>query len=75
MVDRDEIAKRFGAVMKSLRGDRGWSGRAAARASGMSCTYWKELELGRKSPSLHYVFAIAKAFDVTARELMERVER
>ncbi len=64
--------KRFGAVIKKLREQRGMSQRDLAECVHVSGAYIAMLETGkRKNPSLAMLKRLAKALKVKVAELLE----
>jgi transcriptional regulator with XRE-family HTH domain len=64
----------FGAVLRELRQERGWSQEAFAELSRCSRPHVSRLESGRNSPSLSMLFQVAAALDVQPAELIARAQ-
>lgn len=71
-VNRD--AQRFGAVVRRLRIERGWTLTKLAQRSGMNPTYLGVLEKGGNLPSLTTLFELADVFNVSAGDIVREVE-
>jgi transcriptional regulator with XRE-family HTH domain len=70
----DGLHRGFGAALRELRTQAGWSQERLADESGLTRNYISDLELGRKSPSLRSIARIAKALGVRPHELVTRAE-
>lgn len=67
-------AVRFGALLRRLRLERGWSIVTAAQRSGMNPNYLGSLEKGRNMPSLETLLEMADVYGVWAADLVREVE-
>jgi transcriptional regulator with XRE-family HTH domain len=73
--DRGTLEKRaFARVLITARDERGLTQEALAFDSGYHPKYISLLERGINSPSLTAILEIAKALDMTAADLVGRVE-
>jgi transcriptional regulator with XRE-family HTH domain len=73
--DRGNLEKRaFARVLISIREERGLTQEALAFDSGYHPKYISMLERGVNSPSLTTILEIARALDITAADLIKRVE-
>jgi transcriptional regulator with XRE-family HTH domain len=63
------IQKRFGERIRELRLAKGLSQEDLAFGAGMHRTYLGGIERGERNPALKNIAAIAKALDITLREL------
>lgn len=72
--DRPSLDAGFGAVLRTLRLQRGLSQEALAHACGRHPTYISLLERGKNSPSLRTLFLLADGLGVKAEEIVQRVE-
>lgn len=64
--------QKLGQQIRFLRQGRNWSLSNLAQASGVSKAYISDVENGTAGkPNIQYVFAIARALDVTMDELLE----
>jgi transcriptional regulator with XRE-family HTH domain len=71
---RDEDAERFGAVIRRLRQQRGWTILTCARRLGMNANYLGVLEKGGNLLSVRTLFEIASLFGIPAWEIVREVE-
>ena len=71
-VNRDAVA--FGAVVRRLRIERGWTLTKLAQRAGMNPTYLGVLEKGGNLPSLTTIFELAEVFNVSAGDIVREVE-
>jgi len=70
--DRD--AKRFGAIIRRLRDQRGWTLVEFGRKADMNPTYLGFLERGENVPTLTVVLSLAKLFGEKASDLIREIE-
>ncbi len=63
----------FGAVLRSLRIERGLSQEGLGNASGNGRTYVGQLERGERRPSLKTVLALSKVLEVDPDEFVRLV--
>ena len=68
------IAKIFGQVLREARKERGYSQESLGFKSGYHRTYISLIERGNKIPTLQTLFNLASALDITASDLVERVQ-
>ena len=66
----NNILKRFGQRVKSLRLEKGWSQEELARRADLHRTYIGSIERYERNISLLNVERIAKAFGVKAKDLI-----
>ena len=66
----NNILKRFGQKVKSLRLEKGWSQEELARRADLHRTYIGSIERYERNISLLNVERIAKAFGVKAKDLI-----
>lgn len=64
-------ADRFGARLKQLRAERGWSLESLADASGVSRSMLSQIEREQANPTLAVTLRIARAFGMSIGELVE----
>ncbi|MBI5430413.1 MAG: helix-turn-helix transcriptional regulator [Nitrosomonadales bacterium] len=69
-----EPEEALGAVLRSLRKQRGLSQEALALDAGVERNYISLIELGKNSPSIRILFKISKALDVSPSILLASVE-
>jgi transcriptional regulator with XRE-family HTH domain len=73
--DAHPVDRAFGAVLRSLRRKRGLSQERLGHEAGSGRTYISQLERGEKGASLKMLFRLARQLDVSASEMVRRVER
>src|ERR1041385_6087311 len=61
----------FGATVRRLRIDRGWTQERLAEASGLATTYVGQVERGVRVPSLTVVLKLARGLSITPSELLD----
>lgn len=69
-----EFEKRFGAVVRRRRLEKGMSQEALADIAGLHRTYISDIERGLKAASLRSLLSIAQALDVPLHALLREVE-
>jgi len=67
-------AVRFGAILRRLRVERGWSIVIAAQRCGMNPNYLGALEKGGNMPSVETLLEMADVYGVNASDIMREVE-
>jgi transcriptional regulator with XRE-family HTH domain len=67
----DAINRRFGARVKQLRADRGWSLERLASASGVSRSMLSQIEREQANPTLAVTMRIGQAFGLSLAGLLE----
>jgi transcriptional regulator with XRE-family HTH domain len=67
-------AARFGAVIKRLRMEQGWTLAKLSQRSGMNPTYLGVLEKGGNLPSIPTLFELAEVFNTSAADIVREVE-
>jgi transcriptional regulator with XRE-family HTH domain len=65
----------FGEVLRELRVDRNLSQERLALDCGLDRTFISMLERGIRQPTISTLFKLAKGLDISASELVVRVER
>ena len=70
-----DVERRFGAAVRQLRQERGWSQEQLAVAVRLHRTYIGGIERGERNPSLVNIVRLATALDVTPAELMATMDR
>ena len=68
--EKDPIGVVFGATIRRLREDRGWTQEELAHEAEMSATYLGFLERGENVPTLPVIFRLAGALDVQPYALL-----
>lgn len=61
----------FGAHIRKLREKKGWSQETLAEEAGLHTVQISHLENGANEPKLRTILALAKAFGMTASELLK----
>ena len=64
----------LGDELRAARLEASWSQEKLAEQAGISRNYVSLLELNRKSPTVDVLLAICQALDVSAADLVRRVE-
>jgi transcriptional regulator with XRE-family HTH domain len=72
MPDADLRAS-FGARLRHLRQERGWSQEALALAAGINRTYLGDVERGERNVALDNIGKLAAAFGISLSELLSEV--
>ena len=72
---RNADAMRFGAIIRRLRQERGWTLQKLSMRCGMNPTYLGVMESGRNIPSLGTLFELADVFNVEASDIVREVEQ
>lgn len=67
---RELILQKFGENLKRMRENKGLTQEAVAYNSGLSRSYYTEVELGRRNPSLINLTKLAAALQVTVSDLL-----
>jgi transcriptional regulator with XRE-family HTH domain len=65
----------FGAVLRSLRQERGYTIEEAARRAKISANYLGDVEHGRRNPTLKVVARILAGLHVSWTEFGQRLDR
>jgi len=68
--DAEVILKAFGEKLKTLRIEKDFSQETVAFVSGLSRSYYAEIELGKRNVSLINIIKIAVALEVELDELL-----
>ncbi|HOB47040.1 MAG TPA: helix-turn-helix transcriptional regulator [Zoogloea sp.] len=68
------LSASFGAVVRHLREERGWSQEQLAEFADLNRSYVGDLERGRAMPSLATLTKVASALDLQASALIARFE-
>lgn len=69
----DPDAARFGALLKQLREQRGWTRQKLAQRAGMTPTYIGILEYGGNTPSLPAVLELIEVLGGDIADVMRRL--
>ena len=70
MADTNKV----GAVIQAVREEKGLSQEVVSGLAGIGRTHLSAIERGVRNPTLETFFKIAKALDMSASELMKRIE-
>ena len=65
------IQQKFGNRVRKLRKSKGWSQEEFADECGLHRTYIGAIERGERNVSLNNIHAIAKALDISVKELFD----
>ncbi len=68
-----DICEQFGANLRRIRHERGFTQEELAYRVGMDVSYLSELENGRKEPCLRKMKEISQGLDVPLTELLREV--
>lgn len=60
----------FGARVRELRTEQGWSQEDFAHRAGLDRTYVSGIERGRRNPTLEVIYRLAQTLEVPAAELL-----
>ena len=70
-----ELPDVFGEVLRKHRKRKGWSQMKLATEAGLHLNALSNLERGKRNPSLHTVFVLARALGVPPSKLVAAVEK
>jgi transcriptional regulator with XRE-family HTH domain len=73
MAKRADILKRFGARVRQLRSEQGWSQEGFAAHCELDRSYMGGIERGERNVALRNIERIAEALEMTVSELMDGV--
>ena len=65
---------KVGAVIQAVREEKGLSQEVVSGLAGIGRTHLSAIERGIRKPTLETFFKIAEALDMSASELMKRIE-
>lgn len=65
------IQQKFGNRVRKLRKSKGWSQEEFADQCGLHRTYIGAIERGERNVSLNNIHAIAKALDISVKDLFD----
>jgi transcriptional regulator with XRE-family HTH domain len=71
MQNDEHIKKQFGARIKQLREERGWSQVDLSHEAELDPGYIGKIERGTMNPGLTYIYALAEAFGITVSDLLK----
>lgn len=69
-----DIARAFGAAVRALRNERGFSQESLANLADIERSHMGKVERGEHMPTLVIVFKIARGLGCSAAEVMGRAE-
>lgn len=69
-----DVCAALGERIRQLRLERNWRQIDLAEETGMHENYVSDLENGRKEICIRMLHTVAKAFDMTMAELLNRIE-
>lgn len=69
-----ETEKKFGLVVRKLRGEKGFTQEAFAHHIGIDRSYQGKIERGEASVTLHKIELIAKSLGLAKSELFKKIE-
>jgi len=72
---KDPDAERFGAAIRRLRDERGWTQDELASRAGMNASYLGFVERGENVPTLTVILLLAETLGVDAGDLVRQVAR
>ncbi|MBV9495690.1 MAG: helix-turn-helix transcriptional regulator [Acidobacteria bacterium] len=72
---KDPDAKKFGAIVRRLREERGWTQDQLAERAGMNGSYLGFVERGENVPTLTVILLLAQTLSVDPGELVREVAR
>lgn len=72
---KDPVGEIFGATVRRLRENRGWTQEQLAEQADMSATYVGFIERGENVPTLTIILRLADALGVTPARLIADVSR
>ena len=72
---RNYDAERFGAIIRRLRTERGWTLAQFAQRANMNPKYLAIMEKGGNMPSVAALFGFADVFGIEAADLVREVEQ
>lgn len=67
---REKVLQSFGKNVRKMREERGLTQEGLAFMAGFSRSYYSELELGKRNPSLLNIKKLADALNVSASSLL-----
>lgn len=73
--EKDPVGVIFGATVRRLREERGWTQEELSHAAAMSVTYLGFLERGENVPTLPVIFRLALALDAPPIALLDSAWR
>lgn len=71
----NRLPEAFGRVLSHFREGKGWSQMTLATKAGLHLNAVGSLERGKRSPSLHTVFAICRALEIPVSKFLAAMEK
>lgn len=71
IVNKEQLKKKIGQRIVALRSQKGWSQSDLARACDKDRQALEKLENGKVNPTIYSLLEIAKALDVSLKELVD----
>ena len=71
----EDLTRRFGALVRQLRLERGMSQERLAELCGLHRNYVGAIERAERTPSIVTADKLAKTLDLTLTELFDKLER
>jgi transcriptional regulator with XRE-family HTH domain len=65
----------LGKVLQKARQNAGLSQQALATLAGVDRSYISELECDHKSPTVHMLFRLCEAMEISASDVLREIER
>jgi len=70
-VNKEQLKKKLGQRIVSLRSEKGWSQSDLARASSKDRQAIEKLENGKVNPTIYSLLEIAKALEISLKKLVD----
>lgn len=70
-MNKEQLKKKLGQRIIELRSQKGWSQSDLARACGKDRQALEKLENGKVNPTIYSLLEIAKALEVSLKELVD----
>ncbi len=70
----DDLPIAFGQALRKCRTHKKWSQMKLAMEAGMHLNALGNLERGKRNPSLHTIFILCRALDISVAKFMTGVE-
>ena len=74
MQDPVRVQRKFGARVRSLRAERGWSQERLALESGLGRGFMGSIERGEKAPGMPTLCKLAHVFEMSLSRLLEGID-
>lgn len=70
-MSKEEFKYNAGERLSFLRKQRGWSINKLATIAGVSQSHLRDVELGRKNPTVDFIFLVCTALDITLYDFFQ----